>query len=174
MPLASRRSRRSSIFILLVFTAGQFFLSDALSGRDKALKELQQQVSELSDLLALQKSANATLEANAASLSTQLSATLAERDQLTTRIAELAARAKDEAARAEQLSGQLRDADTVVAADKDKIELQLKELESLRRDIEALKSVRAGLESRVAALAAAQQQSDRQAGALRDRSKELE
>src|SRR5450759_2614220 len=62
MPLASRRSRRPSIdiwpgfvdalaqllmviiFILLVFTAGQFLLSDALSGRDKALQELQQQL----------------------------------------------------------------------------------------------------------------------------------
>src|SRR5215208_3661949 len=65
MPLASRRARRTSIdiwpgfvdalaqllmviiFILLIFTAGQFLLSDALSGRDRALQELQQQVSEL-------------------------------------------------------------------------------------------------------------------------------
>src|SRR6201988_5181623 len=54
MPLASRRARRSSIdiwpgfvdalaqllmviiFILLVFTAGQFYLGIALSGRDQA------------------------------------------------------------------------------------------------------------------------------------------
>ena len=67
MALGRTRTRRSSIdiwpgfvdalaqllmviiFILLVFTAGQFFLSDALSGRDKALKELQQKISALSD-----------------------------------------------------------------------------------------------------------------------------
>ena len=103
MPLASRRSRRPSIdiwpgfvdalaqllmviiFILLVFTAGQFFLANALSGRDKALKELQQQVSELSDLLALERRANADLRASAASLTTQLKTAVAERDTLTAR-----------------------------------------------------------------------------------------
>src|SRR3981081_1059502 len=64
MALAGRRSRRPSIdiwpgfvdalaqllmviiFILLVFTAGQFLLSDALSGRDRALQQLQLQLNE--------------------------------------------------------------------------------------------------------------------------------
>jgi len=81
-----RRSRRSSIdiwpgfvdalaqllmviiFVLLVFTAGQFLLSDALSGRDKALAQLQQQVNELSDLLAVEKRSGAELREGAASL----------------------------------------------------------------------------------------------------------
>jgi chemotaxis protein MotB len=114
MPLASssRRNRRPSIdiwpgfvdalaqllmviiFMLLVFTAGQFFLSNALSGRDKALKELQQQVSQLGDLLSLERTHNARLTANAASLSAQLTATLAERDRLTARIGGLTARAE--------------------------------------------------------------------------------
>src|SRR5271168_3736494 len=104
MPLANRRSRRPSIdiwpgfvdalaqllmviiFILLVFTAGQFFLANALSGREKALKELQQQVTELSDLLALERSANADLRTGAASLATELKATAAERDTLKTQL----------------------------------------------------------------------------------------
>src|SRR6266568_6737077 len=98
MALASRRSRRPSIdiwpgfvdalaqllmviiFILLVFTAGQFFLADALSGRDKALLELQQRVSQLSDLLALERTAAEDLRGNVATLSTQLKAALAERE----------------------------------------------------------------------------------------------
>jgi chemotaxis protein MotB len=189
MPLASRRARRSSIdiwpgfvdalaqllmviiFILLIFTAGQFLLSDALSGRDKALKELQQQVSELNDLLALERGAADDLRAANATLSSQLKSSVAERDALTTQVAELAARARQEAARADDLSGKLRDATTLTSADKDKIELQLRELESLRRDIEALKTVRADLESKVADLAA---RNERETGALRDRAKELE
>src|SRR5437868_726754 len=61
----------------------------------------------------------------------------------------------------------------VVAADKEKVELQLREIESLRRDLEALKTVRAELEAKVAALAS-NQQNAQQAGALRDRSNELE
>src|SRR5947208_15920524 len=192
MALGTRRSRRSSIdiwpgfvdalaqllmviiFVLLVFTAGQFLLSDALSGRDKALQQLQQQVSELSDLLALEKRAGEELRADTANLTAQLQAVLAERDALTTRVAELAARADQEKARADEATGRLRDADALVSADKEKVELQLKEVESLRRDIEALKSVRADLEGKVAALAAAQQQGTQETGALRDRSKELE
>src|SRR5229473_4479342 len=104
--LASRRSRRSSIdiwpgfvdalaqllmviiFILLVFTAGQFFLADALTGRDKALQELQQQVNALSDLLALERTVNTDLRANAASLAAQLKATESERDTLAARAKE--------------------------------------------------------------------------------------
>jgi chemotaxis protein MotB len=153
MPLSARRSRRSSIdiwpgfvdalaqllmvviFVLLVFTAGQFYLSAALSGRDKALKELEQQVSELSDLLALERRTSDELRTGSASLSEQLKATLAERDALTGRLAEL---------------------------------------ESLRRDIEALKAVRADLEKQVGALTSSQQKSAQDAGALRDRTKELE
>jgi chemotaxis protein MotB len=159
MAIAPRNSRRSSIdiwpgfvdalaqllmviiFILLVFTAGQFYLSEALSGRDQALQKLQAQVNELGDLLAMERRSNADL-------STQLTSSLAERDQL---------------------AGKLRDADAIVSADKDKIDLQLREIESMRRDIDALKAVRADLEAKVAALA--QQPTDQQ---LRDRTKELE
>jgi chemotaxis protein MotB len=188
VPLANRRSRRTTIdiwpgfvdalaqllmiiiFILLVFTAGQFLLSDALSGRDKALRELRQQISELSDLLAGERSSSEQLRVDAATLSAQLKTSVAERDTLTTQLAALAAKSKEETARADELSGKLRDADAIVSADKEKIELQLRELASLRRDIEALQTVRADLEKQVTGLAAAQQE----AGALRDRSKELE
>src|SRR5881392_1577761 len=103
MPLSARRSRRPSIdiwpgfvdalsqllmviiFVLLVFTAGQFFLSDALSGRDQALKQLQQQVDELSSLLSLERT-------NSAELSMRLKATLSERDALTGQLGDLNAK----------------------------------------------------------------------------------
>ena len=169
MAIAPRNSRRSSIdiwpgfvdalaqllmviiFILLVFTAGQFYLSEALSGRDQALQQLQQQVNELGDLLALERRAKEDLRVSSADLSAQLASSQAEADRLT---------------------GRLRDADAVVSADKEKIELQLREIESLRRDVDALKSVRADLEAKVAVLA--QQQAPKELGALRDRTKELE
>ena len=169
MAIAPRNSRRSSIdiwpgfvdalaqllmviiFILLVFTAGQFYLSEVLSGRDQALQQLQQQVNELGDLLALERRAKEDLRVSSADLSAQLASSQAERDRLT---------------------GQLRDADTVVGVDKEKIELQLREIESLRRDVDALKTVRADLEAKIAGLA--QQQAPKELGALRDRTKELE
>ena len=167
MPLATRGPRRSSIdiwpgfvdalaqllmviiFILLVFTAGQFYLGIALSGRDQALQQLQQQVDELANLLSIERRANSDLRSGSEALSAKLDSALAERDQL---------------------SGKLRDAEATVSADKEKIELQLRELESLRRDVAALKSVRADLEAKVAAVA----QQQETAAALRDRTKELE
>ena len=39
------------IFVLMVFTVSQIYLSDAISGRDKALQELRLQISELSKIL---------------------------------------------------------------------------------------------------------------------------
>src|SRR3954453_10252102 len=162
------------IFILLVFTAGQFFLSDALSGRDKALRELQQQLSELSDMLALERSSSEELRTRAGTLAAQLKASTAERESLTTQLAALAAKSKAETARADELSGKLRDADAAVSADKEKIELQLRQLESLRRDIDALQAMRADLEKQVGDLATARTQAETDAGALRDRSTELE
>ena len=39
------------IFVLMVFTVSQIYLSDAISGRDKALQELRLQISELSNIL---------------------------------------------------------------------------------------------------------------------------
>ena len=42
------------IFVLMIFTVSQIYLSDAISGRDKALQELRTQISELSKILQLE------------------------------------------------------------------------------------------------------------------------
>src|SRR5438045_8930087 len=118
------------IFVLLVFTAGQFLWSAALSGRGKALAQWKQQVNELSDLLAVEKRTGAELREGAASLTTQLQAAMAERDTLRTRLGELAVRADQETARANEATGKLRDAETVVAADQENVALQLRETQN--------------------------------------------
>src|SRR5580692_1718556 len=74
------------IFILLVFTVGQFYLSDALSGRDEALKQLQIKISALADELALEKQTSDTLRGNAATLAAQLKAAQDERDALSAKL----------------------------------------------------------------------------------------
>jgi chemotaxis protein MotB len=102
--LTRSRSRRSSIdiwpgfvdalaqllmviiFILLVFTVGQFYLSDALSGRDLALKELQQKISALADELALERQTSEALRGNATTLVAQLKAAQDERDALSAKL----------------------------------------------------------------------------------------
>jgi len=162
------------IFLLLIFTVAQFLTTDALSGRDQALQRLTQQVNELTDLLNLEKSSNNDLRLNVAQLSAELQSANAAKDTLTTRLAELAAKSQDDAARADRASRDLADAVQSVSADKEKVQLQLAELESLRRDVDTLKKVRSDLEAQVADLAGAQKKSQDDLTAARDRSKELE
>ena len=42
------------IFVLMVFTVSQIYLSDAISGRDKALENLRNQINELSKILIIE------------------------------------------------------------------------------------------------------------------------
>jgi chemotaxis protein MotB len=132
MAIAPRHSRRPSIdiwpgfvdalsqllmviiFILLVFTAGQFYLSAALSGRDQALQKLQHQVDELADLLALEKTANSKLQSSTASLSAQLASVQAERTKLKSEVADLGLQAQAAAALKTQLAAEQQK--TAVAA----------------------------------------------------------
>ncbi|MFJ5370664.1 peptidoglycan -binding protein, partial [Bosea sp. CER48] len=46
------------VFLLTVFVLGQFFLSQELTGKDTALERLNRQISELTDLLALERASN--------------------------------------------------------------------------------------------------------------------
>lgn len=245
------------IFVLMVFIVSQFYLTQALSGRDEALKNLKAQISELSDLLNLERDTSAELRVNVAQLSTELQASIARRDALSQDVTNLKAQrdqmedrlagmARDKAAMQAKLneledshsgvnqrlsevlserdalqaklrsvesemavakaerdeaSAGLEDAFKVIEADRETIKTQLKQLESLRRDLVALKDAREKLEGEVAELAALKQslQSDlgesqkqlktatltaeerqkqiekliAEMGSLRDRSKEL-
>ncbi len=71
------------IFLLMMFTVAQFLLSQALSGRDKALEALRSQVAELAQLLSLEQRTTEELRQSIASLSGELESSIAERDALT-------------------------------------------------------------------------------------------
>jgi len=62
------------MFLLVMFVLAQVFLSQALSGRDEALERLNNQISELANLLALEQQTSDELRGNV----TQLSASLQE------------------------------------------------------------------------------------------------
>jgi chemotaxis protein MotB len=94
------------IFILLVFTAGQFYLSAALSGREEALHKLQQQVDALANLLSLERTTNSNLQQTSARLDAQLKSALADRDRLNAQVRDLTAKA-NEAAKLRQRSEEL-------------------------------------------------------------------
>ncbi len=99
MAISSRRPRRPGIdiwpgfvdalsqlvmvivFVLLVFTAGQFYLTDALSGRDAALQKLTQQINQLADMLSMARNSNTDLQTQLMQLTRQLQAANQQRDQ---------------------------------------------------------------------------------------------
>ena len=72
------------IFTLLIFVIAQFYLTETLTGRNEALVELNRQIADLSDLLALEKKKSADLEQSLESMSIELRTTLKARDDLKT------------------------------------------------------------------------------------------
>jgi chemotaxis protein MotB len=144
------------IFTLMVFVIAQFFLSQALSGRDQALAQLSQKVNELGDMLALEKTTNTDLRNSIAELAAQLQQSTAERDkmkqQLATTLSDrdaiaaaLAAAMADAKAKAAttasdkaEVDAKLADAYKVIDADRQKVQTLLGDiaaLESLRDDL---------------------------------------
>jgi len=110
MAYSSRRSERHSIniwpgfvdalsqlvmviiFVLLFFTAGQFFLTDALSGRDAALKKLTDQINQLTNILSLERQQNADLQVKLTQLTAALGQSNAARDALQSQVQQLSAK----------------------------------------------------------------------------------
>jgi chemotaxis protein MotB len=155
------------IFLLVVFVLYQFFLRDLLSDQDVALERLNREIAELGELLALERRASADLRLDMAQLSASLQSSTAERDELV-----LALRVQ--AGRADDAEAALAAARQTVEIERETVAAQLSELEILRRDIEALRVVRAELEAEVGRMAAAMSESETVATALRDRARELE
>jgi chemotaxis protein MotB len=161
------------IFLLTVFVLAQFFLSELLAGRDQALKRLESNIAELTEVLGLERQANIELRDTVSSLSGQLQLSTADRDRLTLRLSELQTTAADARAEVKRLTGELKEALKEVTVGKETVRARLLEIASLKADIDALRKVRADLEKKVGTLAAGLKETETEAGALRDRSKKL-
>ena len=189
------------IFLLMVFTLAQSFLSDMLSGRNEALDRLNRQVTELADMLSLERQSNTVLRDDLAQLSSELQSSIATRDVLTTQLGTLTderddlantlalriqeknlllANLKDETShaeaeklRADTVDKELEDAFKTISADREKIRVQLTTLESLKRDITVLQKVKGELETRVTTLATSLDKNKKSLTAARDRTKAL-
>ena len=88
------------IFVLLAFVLAQFFLSETLSGREAALRQLEGQISELADVLALERKAKDALGQEVARLTGELRVSLSARQELEGRLQSLTARAEEAEGRA--------------------------------------------------------------------------
>lgn len=72
------------VFLLSVFVLGQFFLSQEITGKDTVLDRLNRQISELSDLLSLERASGKEAKDSLALLQSSLASEQAERSRVQT------------------------------------------------------------------------------------------
>ena len=116
------------IFLLLIFIMAQVFLGQALTGRDQALRKLEGEISELANLLALERKTTESLRADVSRLTTDLEASVADRERLNANLAELRLRAES----AEQ---QLVDAMVTMEANRQTLALRDEELAKAKESL---------------------------------------
>ena len=163
MPSLSRRSRPESniwpgfvdalatllmviVFLVMIFVLAQFFLGEALSGRDAALQKLENQVSELADLLALERKGSEELRLDVAQLAGELQSSVAARGDLISTIEALTIRAEEGEAKTARLDRELEEAFATIMAGKDKIELQVRQIVKLDQQVTALQALKDDLQ----------------------------
>jgi chemotaxis protein MotB len=114
------------VFVLLVFTVGQFYLSGAVSDQDITIKKLTQQLLTLGDMLGLEQKNSASL--------TQQRATLAEeRDRLNANLAAASSAAED-------TQHQLSDQEASIATLNENIKALRDQLEQITATLELAQS----------------------------------
>ena len=120
------------IFLLMVFVISQFYLQNTLLGREKALDNMTQQVSELAELLSLERQANVDLNLSIEQLSGQLQSSLGEKDRMEAAIGELTSALQESGQSVASLKGDLENPGQRMAS------LQETLIEEQRRNSEAL------------------------------------
>ena len=120
------------IFLLMVFVISQFYLQNTLLGREKALDNMTQQVSELAELLSLERQANVDLNLSIEQLSSQLQSSLGEKDRMEAAISELTSALQESEQSVASLKGNLENTGQRMAS------LQETLIEEQRRNSEAL------------------------------------
>ena len=128
------------VFVILVFVIGQFVLADAVSGRDRALAQLNAELAALAQTLSLEKSARERADVMVGELSASLTASERER---------------------EALSNELLASRDELHAAQDEAKTQREEAARLSADIAALQKLKAELEAEAARLAGALDTSER-------------
>src|SRR5215469_13324584 len=128
----------SIVFLLSVFLVVQFFLSQEVTGKDKALEELNAKIAQLSDLLSLEKLGKLTLDDQVSQLKAGLVAAESERDRVKGLYEGLASAGNDAAGRTAELNKALDSEKQVTARALAQIEVLNQQISALRRQLAAL------------------------------------
>jgi chemotaxis protein MotB len=103
------------MFVLLLFSVGQYLLTDALVGRDQVVDRLRSQISGLADVLAMERKEKSDLQERLSTLRGELEVTLRTRDETQNRLAEMTLSAQESAAALQRTEEDLQFAQTSLA-----------------------------------------------------------
>ncbi|ACE99547.1 Outer membrane protein A [Rhodopseudomonas palustris] len=126
------------VFLLTVFLVVQFFLSQEVTGKDKALAELNAKIAQLNDILSLEKLGKLNLEEQLAQMRAGLSAAESERDRVKGLYDGLAGAGNDAAGRATELNKALDSEKQISARALAQVEVLNQQIAALRRQLAAL------------------------------------
>ena len=126
------------VFLLSVFLVVQFFLSQEVTGKDKALERLNAQIAQLNELLSLEKLGKLNLDDQLSQMRAGLASAEAERDRVKGLYDGLAGAGANAAGRATELGKALDSEKQVSARALTQIEVLNQQISALRRQLAAL------------------------------------
>jgi chemotaxis protein MotB len=138
----------SFVFMLSVFMLAQFFLSQEITGKDTALQRLNRQISELTDLLALERSGKKSLEDSLSLLQSNLRNAESERVRLQGLIDAGATLGSAAQTRAGELSIALDSEKQITARALAQVELLNQQIAAMRGQLAALEEALNASEAR--------------------------
>ncbi len=127
------------IFLLLIFSIGQFYLSEALTGKEKTLVKLDLQVAQLADLLALEKTTSADLQESVGELRAQLSSKSRKNELLQADVDLLMEMREQLEKDVANFATRLHENDATLRAEKEVSAKSLAQIELLNRQVKALR-----------------------------------
>ncbi|MGL4489740.1 MAG: peptidoglycan -binding protein [Rhizobiaceae bacterium] len=132
------------MFLLSVFVLAQYLLSREISGKDDVLNQLNSQISELTELLALERTGNQDLESSLANLQASLDAAESERTRLQTLL-------NEGSGAGAAATAKLGEAEKTIDEQKQISQRALSQVELLNQQIAALRTQIAALEDALGA-----------------------
>jgi len=128
------------VFLLSVFLVVQFYLSQEVSGKDKALEQLNAKIAQLNELLSLEKVAQLNLSDELSQTRAGLATAEAERDRAKGLYEGLAGAGNDAAGRANELNKALDSEKQVSSRALAQVEILNQQISALRRQLAALEA----------------------------------
>jgi chemotaxis protein MotB len=128
----------SIIFLLTIFVVVQFYLQQEVQGKNSALERLNAQISQLTDMLSMEKTGKANIEKQLGQLQASLATTQSDRDKYKGLYEGAAAGAAAAQSKVNDLSGQIEGEKETSARALSQVEVLNQQIAALRQQLAAL------------------------------------